>query len=257
MIELYVNGVAYQAREEDTVLRVLQREGFDIPTLCYHEALKPFGACRLCLVEVVSGGRSGITASCALPVSQGLSIKLDTPDIVRARKMLLEMYLAEAPQSQQINELAEKYGVTRTRFVHADTSASGSRCVLCGRCVRVCNELLGLGAINYTGRGVSTSISTPWHEASDVCIGCGACAYVCPTGAIEITDLPDLRIMETWQRTALIIRNCKETKQGIATEKGIDLLYKLLPDLPVYLGELSAEARRTFIATGMKLLNRT
>jgi len=177
MVTIKINKKKYQADEGETVLPVLIREGIDIPYLCYHEALSPYGSCRLCMVEVTGGGRKGITASCTLPVSEGLEIETESPEVVNVRTILLEMYLAEAPGSKKIQELAKKFGVVKSRFANFDIEAKGDRCVLCGLCVRVCNDLLGIGAINYAGRGTNpisiplgTEVQTRVSDAEPVLI---------------------------------------------------------------------------------------
>lgn len=244
MVTIKINKKKYQADEGETVLPVLIREGIDIPYLCYHEALSPYGSCRLCMVEVTGGGRKGITASCTLPVSEGLEIETESPEVVNVRTILLEMYLAEAPGSKKIQELAKKFGVVKSRFANFDIEAKGDRCVLCGLCVRVCNDLLGIGAINYAGRGTKSNINTPWYGSSNACIGCGACAYICPADAIDIVDSDGERIMETWNRTTLKLKECVDSKQYFATEKAVEHVYGKGTDLPEDLKDLSADSRR-------------
>ena len=224
MVVISINGKKYKAQEGENVLKVAIREGIDIPYLCYQEALSPYGACRLCMVEVISGGKPGLTTSCTLSVAEGLTVETESVEVVQIRKVLLELYLSEAPGSQKIRELAKKYGVDRSRFTHIDVTAKGDRCVLCGLCVRVCDEILGIGAINYAGRGTNTSINTPWYDISSACIGCGACEYVCPADAIDIYDQDDERIMETWNRTTLKLKECEESMKYFATERVIDLV---------------------------------
>ena len=253
MFDVLVNGKKCLANPGETVIQVLDREKIDVPRLCYHEALSPYGACRLCLIEVIAGGRPGVTASCTLPAVEGLEIKTDTPEVLRMRKVILEMYLAEAPASEPIRKLAQKYGVETTRFDKADLSASGDRCVLCGLCVRVCSDAIGVGAINYAGRGTRTSINTPWYDTADACIGCGACAYVCPAGAIDIKDQGDERIMKTWHGTTLKLQACEETQKMFATQKNIELVSKRYPTLPKELQNLCVDARREKLAGEMLL----
>ena len=224
MVVISINGKQYKAQEGENVLNVAIRENIDIPHLCYQETLPPYGSCRLCMIEVISGAKPGLTTSCTLPVAEGLTVETESVEVKQIRKVLLELYLIEAPGSQKIRELALKYGVDHSRFSHIDVTAKGDRCVLCGLCVRVCDEILGIGAINYAGRGTNTSINTPWYDTSSTCIGCGACEYVCPADAIDILDQDDERIMETWNKTTIKLKECEESMKHFATERVIELV---------------------------------
>ena len=243
MVVISINGKQYKAQEGENVLNVAIRENIDIPHLCYQETLPPYGSCRLCMIEVISGAKPGLTTSCTLPVAEGLTVETESVEVKQIRKVLLELYLSEAPASQKIRELALKYGVDHSRFSHIDVTAKGDRCVLCGLCVRVCDEILGIGAINYAGRGTNTSINTPWYEISSACIGCGACEYVCPADAIDIVDKDDERIMETWNNTSLKLKECAESLKHFATEKLVELVASKNTNILKELEGLSPEAK--------------
>lgn len=232
MTTITINGHQYQAERGEKVIKVLFREDIDIPHLCYHEALAPYGSCRLCVVEIKAGGRLGITASCTLPVADGLTVETDSHRVKEIRKVLLEMYLAEAPASPEIQALAEQYGVDTTRFKKCDIAASGDRCVLCGLCARICSETIGIGAIDYTARSIHSRISPPWFELSEVCIGCGSCVMSCPTGAITSHDAGNERAFEVsgsvFSRHTLV--QCEQCQRSFVTEKYLAHMRKVSAD---------------------------
>jgi heterodisulfide reductase subunit A len=180
-----IDGQPYQAEEGKTILEVARRAGVKIPTLCYHPALEPYGACRLCTVEVQWGRRSSLETACTYPVREGIEVKTMSPAVVKARKMILELLLARCPNVPVIQDLALEYGLEKSRFKSDDPNEN---CIMCGLCVRACNELVGTGAINFSDRGVKRVVGPPFLQKTRTCIGCGACAIVCPTGAIEIVD---------------------------------------------------------------------
>jgi NADH dehydrogenase/NADH:ubiquinone oxidoreductase subunit G len=175
MITLTMNGVAVQVEKGSTLLEAAQFYGFPIPTLCHMEGLSPFGACRLCVVEIGGGTRSRLVSSCTYPAQERLVVRTASARVVRTRKMILELLLASCPQSKTIQDLAAAHDVRQQRF-----RQEYEDCILCGRCVRVCEEQMMAKAIGFRGRGENRSLGTPFDLKSDVCRLCGACIYVCP-----------------------------------------------------------------------------
>jgi bidirectional [NiFe] hydrogenase diaphorase subunit len=164
--------------------------GFPIPTLCHMEGLTPYGACRLCVVEIGEGLKSKLVSSCTYPVEEGLRVRTASERVIRARRMILELMLATCPQSKTIQDLASQHQVRQQRFrqEHQD-------CILCGLCVRVCREQMMAGAIGFRGRGEYRSIGTPFDIRSEKCRLCGACMYVCPACQLRCTyTQPDLAL---------------------------------------------------------------
>jgi len=216
-VKFKINGVSVEAAEGASVLDVARRYGFEIPSLCHHEAVTPYGACRLCLVEITKGGRKKLTTCCNYEVLEGISVVTDTPEVRRHRAMVLELILAEAPDAEPVRRLAAEYGVRTTRFPAKPKGEAGEKrdCILCGLCVRVCSEIVEVNALTFNGRGEKRGIGTPYHEASLQCIGCASCASVCPTSCIEVKDMADAR--EIWGRTFSVVR-CESCGAPFMTE---------------------------------------
>ena len=187
-ITLEIDGRELKVEEGTTILEVAKSEGIDIPTLCYHPALSAFGSCRICSVEIIKRGRSRIVTSCNYAVEEGLVVNTKSPDVIEIRKMLSEFLLARCPNVKVIQDLAREYGVEKPRFKLGD-----EKCILCGLCTRVCEERMGVSVINFVGRGVDRKVETPFQRTLDinldVCLACGSCAFVCPTGAIKLEDI--------------------------------------------------------------------
>ena len=184
MITLTIDEREIGAEEGWTVLKAAQNVGIEIPTLCYHEALSPSGACRICSVEVITKkGRNRVVASCLYPVEEGLSVQTNSEKIQRLRRGLMELLLARCPSSEKIKDMARQMGVIVPRF-----RLEQEECILCGLCVRVCQEISEARAISTVNRGTKKEIAAPFYDLAETCIGCGGCAYVCPTGAIRIED---------------------------------------------------------------------
>ncbi|NQT79053.1 MAG: FAD-dependent oxidoreductase [Candidatus Aminicenantes bacterium] len=184
MIELTINGKKGEFEEGKRLLECIESAGIKIPTLCYHKALTPYGACRLCVVEVTQNDRTTIQTSCTYPAINNLIVNTNTERVIRSRKMILELLLARCPDSKAIQQIADEYGVKETRF-----EKKNEDCFLCGLCVRMCNQRMGISAINFVNRGPHKKVSPPFDATSDVCQTCGACAFICPTERIKLKDI--------------------------------------------------------------------
>ncbi|MCP4572773.1 MAG: 2Fe-2S iron-sulfur cluster binding domain-containing protein [bacterium] len=179
-VRLQIDGKEVRAEEGATILETARAAGIEIPTLCLHEALEPFGGCRLCVVEVEAGGWSRLVVSCVYTVAEGLVVRTRNKKIDRTRKMLLELLLAHAPDSPPLQELAAEYGADRDRF-----GQETSFCVHCGLCVRYCAEVKGLHAVGFIDRGIRKEISFLPEIAAKECRDCMECFPLCPTSYLQ------------------------------------------------------------------------
>jgi predicted molibdopterin-dependent oxidoreductase YjgC len=186
MVGLTINGQAIDAEEGMTILQAAQRARIHIPTLCSHPLLKPYGACRLCVVEVDGAVGSKIVTSCTYPAEHGLEIKTDSPAVVNIRRTLVELLFARAPRAKVVQRLAREYGVEGTPLHIFD---EGELCILCGLCARACEEIVGASAIDFVKRGIQREVTFTPEISSELCVGCGVCTALCPTGCLE-TEQP-------------------------------------------------------------------
>ena len=182
MVSLKINGLAVSVEEGTSLLEAAKQIGFPIPTLCYKEGLSPGGNCRLCVVEIGEGPKAKLVTSCTYPAEEGLKVRTASERVVKARRMIIELYLARCPQSKVVQDLAAAHGVNRQRF-----KQRYENCLMCGLCVRMCEEQMMAKAIGFRGRGENISIGTPFDVPSDVCRQCGGCMYVCPACQLRCT----------------------------------------------------------------------
>jgi len=210
MPEIMINGQPLVASAGQTVLEVARQYGLWIPTLCHHQGLGPYGACRLCLVEIKAGFRPGLASSCTLPAMEDLVVETDSLTVKNARKLVAELLLARAPESREVRAIARSLGVDGT-----DIRPGNELCVLCGRCVRAC-KVLGVHAISFARRGVRRCVAVPFDKPSEQCMACQACVVVCPTGAIQATITPHEVEMVTW-RTHQVLQRCAICQKPFVT----------------------------------------
>ena len=213
-VRLKINEVEVKAQKGEYLLDVARRAGFEIPSLCHHEAVKPIGSCRVCLVEVKAGKKTSLTTSCNFTVEGGEEVTTDSELIHRMRAVNLELLLARAPGAKRVRDLAQEYGISRPRFAPVDDNWLPN-CILCELCVRVC-EHLGHSALSTLGRGDEKKIGLPFNQPAESCVGCGSCCSVCPTDCILMKDTAADRTI--WGQKFDFAR-CKQCGVPVITEK--------------------------------------
>lgn len=214
-VRITIDGRSIDAPEGAMILDVAREHGIEIPSLCAHPGLEPFGACRLCVVEITKHGWDGwkkLVTSCLYPVEEGLIIDTRSKEVMENRKVVLDLTLARVPNSDVIRQLAAEYGVHDTSY---EKREDADNCIMCAICVRVC-EAIGANAISTLSRGPEKYVGVP---NLDACIGCGACAESCPTNAIPMVEKDGYR--EIWGKKFKMV--CDEaTGLPLATQEQID-----------------------------------
>ena len=239
---LEINGRTVQAQPGDTLLAAARRAGVQIPTLCHYEGLPPSGACRMCVVEVA--GQRGLVPSCAFPAAAGLKVQTHSARAVDARRTLVELLLASHPDDClycarnnecQLQDLAAQLGVRRRHYFGGRTPArmdvaspsivrDPAKCILCGKCVRVCEEVQAVGAIDFIGRGSKTRIGPAFDEGLNVssCINCGQCVAVCPVGAlVEARAIDEVRAALADPARIVVVQHAPSVSVSLAEEFGL------------------------------------
>ena len=204
-----IDGRKVRIKKDATVLDAAKKAGIWIPTLCYHPAVSPDASCRLCMVELDRGDWRQLITACNYPVRRDITVYVSSERAQQARQGVMELLLARAPESEELKALAERMGVKGTHY--PKVTESQRSCILCGLCVRVCEEIIGQAAIGYAGRGVDRTVAAPFRQPSEDCIGCGACAAVCPVGTIKVRihdDQQEVEISPFKSRAKLLV--CQE-----------------------------------------------
>jgi NADH dehydrogenase/NADH:ubiquinone oxidoreductase subunit G len=244
MVNLTINGKKVKAAKGSTILQVARANDIMIPTLCSADALEPYGACRVCVVEIKINKNSALETSCTYEVTEGIDIQTDSPAVIKARKYVLELLLARCPNVKAVQELAAQYGVEKPGD---HLSIENEYCILCGLCVRACNEVVKAGAISFFGNGKKKAVGSPFGLAAEDCIGCGTCAFVCPTGVIKVRDIENAtdnipagelqigpeRVIENWDRN-LKLKECKHSGNPYAPEFMLEKFKKTMPLTPQF-----------------------
>ncbi len=216
-IKVTIDNKSIEVERETTILNAANMLGIKIPTLCNHEALSPYASCRLCLVEVKKGNRVEITTSCNYPITREIEVVTNSEKVLKYRRMVIQLLLGRCPDNPALLKLSKEFGIEKPIFEVDEYDD----CILCGRCERACREVVGVNAITFSGRGVKRKVEAPFGDYNDLCIACGACAYVCPTGAVQVQFDGENKIIDKWEKiTPLVeVENCG---QGIMTEAQIN-----------------------------------
>ena len=196
MVRLTINDKSIEIPEGRTLLDACREHGIHVPTLCYHPALEPYGACRLCMVEILHPSQSShLVASCVYPCEDGMVVQTESEPVIRNRRITVELLLGSTGDVREILLLAQDLGIKEPRYQLPEVDG----CVLCGLCVRACDEIVGVRAISLIHRGATKKVSTPFEVSSSTCIGCRTCELICPTGRFNLDDFTSFRGAHVWE----------------------------------------------------------
>lgn len=201
-----IDGCKVTVKKDATILDAARKAGIWIPTLCYHPAVSSDASCRLCMVELDRGDWRQLVTACNYPVRRDIVVYVSSERAQKARRGVMELLLARAPESQELKALAERMGVYETPY--PKVTESQRNCILCGLCVSVCEQIIGKAAIGFAGRGADRAVAAPFRQPSEDCIGCGACAAICPVGTIKIRiheDEQEVEISPFKSRAKLLV----------------------------------------------------
>ena len=194
MINITIDGRKVKAAEHSTVLKNLQDQKVEVPTLCFHKDLLPFGACRLCTVEVKTDGKWQLASSCNTPVVPDMEIRTDSKKVKESRKLAAELLYYRYPTTKVVRDIAVRLGVEVEPL-----SVEGNDCILCGLCVRACHEVVGVSALTFLDRGLDRDVEEPKVDyLATACIACGSCAFICPTGFVKMEETGGGKRRKIW-----------------------------------------------------------
>lgn len=217
MYTVTINGIKVKVKIGETILDAASKAGIWIPKLCYHPSVSSLASCRLCMVELDRGNWKQLVTACNYPVRRDIIVSVSSELAVSARRGVMKLLLARAPESEPLKELAGRMGIRGTQY--PTVTESQRNCILCGLCTSVCEEVIGRAAIGFAGRGVNRSVAAPFRQASENCIGCGACAIVCPVGTIQVRiheSTGEVEISPFKSRAKLLV--CEECGARMVTE---------------------------------------
>jgi len=178
-----IDDIQVDVELESTILDAASQADIWIPTLCHHPAVAGPATCRICMVELDRGDWKQLVTACNYPVRRDITVSVSSENAVKARRGVMELILARAPENKQLQALARRMGVESTPW--PTVTVAQRDCILCGLCTAVCDEVLGLAAIGFAGRGMDRAVAPPFRQSPENCIACGACVAVCPVGTIQ------------------------------------------------------------------------